>query len=168
MPLPVFSASCRVRRRRHSPRRGVSELYASLLMLGVTLSFGTVVAGLALSQFGVSSSSAAAGASQQAHRYGTQVSFLYATVSQPGSCPVYRGAPEGSTVAFEVYDYGSQPYTPAEASVNRTLYFTTLGTVSGGAMGSFTLPLHPGTCTHQTGLAVMLEDSNGDEVEFVT
>ena len=164
MPLPVFFPRSRSRR-----RAGVSELYASMLMLGVTLSFGGLVAGLALSQFGTASAAASVGAGQQADMIGTQVSYLVSAVSVPGVCPTYQGAAEGTALTVYIFDYGTQPFAPSLGAVNGTLYTLNQGPIAAGLSGGVTFSLLPsGTCAHQGGQTIILTDSQGDETQFVT
>ena len=157
MAPPRFS----FRRRR---RRGVSELYASMLMVGVTLSLGGVVVAAALGSFGQAENSASIGASLQGTEAGTQVSLVYASVTPSGSCPVYRGAQEGTSLTIFLFDYGEIAFSPSEFAVNSTFYQGNFSAIGPGALGEYTLAL--GSCAHPSGLTMAAADSSGDEVQF--
>ncbi len=148
----------------------MSELYASLLMLGVTLSFGSVVASMAAGQFAQGTSSASLGSALQAESSGRQLAFIYSVSTAQGSCPNYEGAPEGSTLILTFLDYGSQPFTPDQILVNGTSYYSTsYQTIAPGTAASYAVALAPaGTCVHSAGLSIMLTDTYGDEAQFET
>lgn len=155
--------------RQPTPRRGVSELYASLLMMGVTISLGSVVAGMAITQYGLSSGAASLSTSLQEEASGVQVSLITAAVSGQGSCPSYKGSQEGSALVLTVFDYGPTQFTPSEVFVNGTAYFGSYAPVLPGGIETYSFPLVPsGTCAHPSGQVVLMADSQGDEVEFGT
>ena len=149
-------------------RRGVSELYASMLMVAVTLAFGGAASALAMGQFGLAASSASLSGSLAQRSSGTQVSLIYAYAGQ-GSCPAYKGAPEGTTLSLILSDYGSSRFAPVAAFVNGTIYASNYPVVSPGGTATVAIPLLPsGTCAHSSGQTVLLVDSDGDEVQFAT
>jgi flagellin-like protein len=149
-----------------SRRRGVSELYASLLMVGVTLSLGGAVVVAASSQFGLAANSASLGASLQQSSAGVQVSLVYAAVFPSGSCPTYQGVKEGTSLTVALYNYGAADFAPAELVVNSTAYQGGYGTLALGSLGAYTITL--GACAHSSGQTVLAVDSLGDEVQFGT
>ncbi|MBI3858812.1 MAG: hypothetical protein HY296_01015 [Thaumarchaeota archaeon] len=158
-PLPHFSRR----------RMGVSELYASLLMLGATLSLGSFITAAAVGQFGLATSSSAASSLVEQRSSGKLMAFVYATTATPGPCPQYAGSPEGSTLVFAVFDYGSSAFTPMIISVNGTIYTGAFPSAQPGGLATYQVTLTPaGTCVHTSGQTVMLSDPSGDEFEFET
>lgn len=149
-----------------SRRRGVSELYAAVLMIGVTLSLGSIVVAAATSQFGLASDSASLGATLRQEAADTQLGVIYDAVQPSGSCPMFGGYPEGSTLTLAVYDYGSLGFTPAGFVVNSTVYAGSFGEVAPGTLAIYTLSL--AGCAHPSGQTVLAFDSSGDEVQFGT
>ncbi len=146
----------------------MSELYASLLMVGVTLSLGGVVTAAAVSQYGMQTSSAAASGSVEQASAGELVSLVYSQVS-PGSggCTrTYYGATEGETVTFELFDFGPSAFAPSIIIVNSTLFASDYPTLLPGGMTAYTLTLPD--CAHAAGQTILLGDARGDEVEFET
>jgi len=151
-------------------RHAVSELYASLLMIGVTLSFGGFVAAAAINQFNLSTYSGSLAASVQQASAGKQISYLYFTVTPgSGSCTaVYMGVAEGKATTLGLYNYGSAGMNPTEIFVNGTLQYTGsgFGNIAPAGMTTYTLILS--TCAHPSGQTVLLVDAYGDEVQFGT
>src|SRR5712692_8543881 len=96
------------------PARGVSELYASMLMIGVTLSVGGMVTSAAISHFDLQSNSAALGESLQQASTDKHLGLVYA-VAAPGSggcTTTYLGATEGNSLTFAIFNFGYVPFTP--------------------------------------------------------
>lgn len=145
-------------------RRGVSELYASMLMVGVTLSLGSVVVAAALGTFGRAESSASLGASLQGTESGTQISLVYVSVKPSSSCPAYRGVPEGTLLTVYLFDYGGTPFSPSEFAVNSTVYAGNFSAMAPGGMGQYAVTL--GSCAHPWGLTIVAADAVGDGVQF--
>lgn len=145
-------------------RRAVSELLATMMMIGVTLSLGGYVTVAAINQFGLAQSTDSAAAMVQQQSAGKLVSLVYATVTPSGSCPTYEGESEG-TLALELYNYGTATFTPAEAFLNGTLYPGS-GGVAPGSIGAFTFSSPP--CVHPSGQTVLLADAYGTEVQLGT
>ncbi|MDG6909286.1 MAG: hypothetical protein JRN08_02860 [Nitrososphaerota archaeon] len=141
----------------------MSELYASMLMLGVTLSLGSVIVGAAVGSFGQAEGGAALGASVQESASGTQLSLAYAAVAPLASCPGYQGTKEGTALTVSLFDYGTLPFTPAQFMVNSTVYGGSYPPLAPGAMGQFVVDL--GSCSHTGGLTVVATDVAGDEVQ---
>ena len=151
-----------------SRRTGVSELFASLLMVGVTLSLGGVVTAAAVSQYGMQASSAAVSGSLEQTSAGKLVSLVYSQVA-PGSggCTrTYYGATEGETVTLELFDFGPSAFSPSVIFVNSTLFASNYPTLLPGGMAAYTLTLPD--CAHAAGQTILLGDAKGDEVEFET
>lgn len=144
-------------------------MYSALLMMSLTLTFGTTLTGLALGQFGAVSNSGSVGASIDQQSSGTQIAYLFDTVSSQAGCPLYGGAPEGTVLSLTIFDYGSAKFTPTQLVVNSTLYFGSFPASLPGAMSTLSLTLTPsGSCAHPSGQTVLLVDTNGDEVQFAT
>jgi hypothetical protein len=148
----------------------VSELYASLLMLGVTISLGSVATGLMTNQFGLTTSTAAAGAAGDENSAGIQLSFVFAVTSSPAGCTTYRGVPGGTVLDVTVFDYGSSGFQPTTIVVNGTIYYSSAyPTVLPGGMATYRLPFSPaGTCAHSWGQTVLMTDAGGDIFQFET
>lgn len=142
----------------------MSELYASMLMIGVTLALGGVVVAAALGSAGQADRSASLGASVQQQGDGVQLSLAYAAVLSSGSCPSYQGAGEGDALSVSVFDYGTAGFTPSELVVNSTTFSGGFQPVSPGALQTYTVAL--GSCAHAAGLTIFLADSRGDEFQF--
>ncbi|MDG7010989.1 MAG: hypothetical protein JRN57_02595 [Nitrososphaerota archaeon] len=147
-------------------RRGVSELYAAVLMIGVTLSIGSIVVVAATSQFDLASSSATLGASLREGAAETQLGLVYAAVRPSASCPAYRGYQEGTDLTVALYDLGETGFAPAGFVVNGTDYVGSYSALSPGALGEYALAL--GSCAHPAGLTILAYDAQGDEVQFGT
>jgi len=155
-PLPLFF--------HHRPRRGVSELYASVLMVGVTISLGGVLVAAAMGSIGQAQSASALGASLLQSASGKELGIIYAAVASSGSCPTYRGVNEGTVMTVALFDYGSDGFTPAEFVVNSTMYAGSYHSLAPGAMGQFVLTL--GSCAHSSGQTITAVDAQGDEAQF--
>jgi flagellin-like protein len=161
-------------------RRGVSELYASILMVGVTLAFGGIVTSLAAGQFDSATTAGALGARAQISSAGKQVSLVYGTVAggSGGCTATYRGPDggtyqEGKDFTLVLYDYGSVSFTPYEAFDNGTLlsvggYATVAASAGGQAAAPTSNTLSLPTCARPTGQAILLIDASGDEVSIGT
>jgi len=145
-----------------APRRGVSELYASMLMVGVTLTLGGLVASAAMGQLELANSSASLGATQMAG--GVQLEMVYLVIDSSGSCPMFGGYHEGTSATLALYDYGTADFAPAEIAINGTVYAGTYGILGAGALGAYSLNL--GKCVHSSGQTVIVTDSLGEEAEF--
>jgi hypothetical protein len=148
----------------------VSELYASLLMVGVTLSLGSLVTGIALGAFGTAASSATFADSLQQQDAGKEVAFVDASVGTPASCPSYQGVQEGQTLTFALFNYGSAAFTPDEVLLNGTVYYSSsFQPLAAGAMGTYQVALvPPGACAHPTGQSILLTDASGVEFQFAS
>lgn len=144
----------------------MSELYASMLMIGVTLSLGSLVAAAALGQFTQAAGESSLGASIGVHSAGTLVSLLYVTVPSSPSCPSYGGVGEGTTIYVFVFDYGSQGFAPSLLIVNSSVFPGRYPELHPGSMGVFTVPL--GVCAHASGEAVVLADTAGEVFQFAS
>ncbi len=150
--------------RRRSGRPGVSELYASVLMIGVTLSVGGFVVASAMGQFGLIDSSASLAASLQQTSAGVQIGLSYVVVPSLGSCPPYGGNREGTSLTVALYNYGRADFTPAEFVVNSTIYRGSYSTLSPGDFSAYSFAL--AGCGHSSGLTIVVADSSGDVVQF--
>jgi len=138
-----------------------------MLLIGVTLSFGSVVAVDAVNQFNLSTNSASLAAAVQEVSAGKLVSLVYGSVSPSRSCPLYQGYNEGTTYTMALYDYGSANFSTVELFVNGTLYSGGgYGTISAGSIASYTLTLP--WCAHPSGQTFLLLDANGDGVQVGT
>ena len=148
----------------------MSELYTSLLMLGVTISLGSVAAGLVANQFGLTTTTAAAGAAGDENSAGIQLSFVFAATSSANGCPTYRGVPGGTVLEVTVFDYGSSGFMPTTIVVNGTVYYSSaFPTAPPGGMMTYRVPLAPvGTCAHPWGQTVLMADAGGDVFQFET
>jgi len=156
--------------RAHQGRAGVSELYASLLMLGVTISLGSVVTGLVANQFNLTATTAAAGAAGDENSAGIQLSYVFAVTSSTEGCPTYGGVPGGTVLEVTIYDYGSTGFTPTTVVVNGTVYYSqAFPTVPAGGMTTYRLALAPGgTCAHPWGQTMLMADGGGNVFQFET
>lgn len=149
-------------------RTATSELYASLLLMGVTLSFGGVVTAAALSQFDLSTGFGPTMAGSQQASAGKQISFVYSAVLVgSGSCSsTYRGVTEGKTYYIELFNYGSVGFTPTEVVNNSTIYTGAYPPVPSGGTATYSLSLS--ACAHPSGQTFLFVDSDGDEVQVGT
>lgn len=147
-------------------RRGVSELYASVLMIGVTLSVGSLVTYTAMSQSGLAAGSASLGGALQQSEAGTQLALSYVAVVPSGSCPVYRGFNEGTSLTVALYNYGTGSFTPYEFVVNSTVYQGSYSVLSPGNIATYTVTALG--CLHGSGLAILALDVSGGEAQFAS
>ena len=152
------------RRAKSWSRRGVSELFASVLMIGVTLSLGSLVAAAALGQFGLASGSASLGASIDQASSGVGLSLVYVAVSPATGCPYYQGYQEGTSATVSVYNYGSTAFAPISIVVNSTSYTANYQALGQGSLVAY--PLTLATCAHASGLTLYMADSSGDGAQF--
>jgi hypothetical protein len=144
-------------------RKGVSELYASMLMIGVTLSVGSMVAAAAVGQFSQATNAAAMGASIHESAIGMQLNLVYAAAAPTGSCPSYQGYKEGTSLTVSLFNYGDADFAPAVFFVNSTAYAGTYAPLAAGTMGTYVISLV--ACAHYSGLTVLALDSAGDGVQ---
>jgi len=143
---------------------GISELYASVLMVGVTLTVGGLVASSAMGQFALANDSASLSAMTQEASARIQIGLVYLVAISSGSCPVYGGYREGTTVRMAIYNYGGVPFTPAEIILNGTVYTGNYAPLGPGTLGTYALTAT--MCLHTSGQTVIVADSAGDEVQF--
>ncbi len=148
----------------------MSELYASVMMIGVTLVFGSFVATAAINQFNLSTYSGSLAASVQQASAGKQVSYVYFAVTPgSGSCTtMYRGVTEGRATTLALYNYGSAGMNPTEIFVNGTLQYsgTGFGNIAPASMTTYSLTLS--SCAHPSGQTFLFVDASGDEVQIGT
>ena len=142
----------------------MSELYASVLMVGVTISLGSVLVAAALGSIGQAQGASSLGASLQLSASGRELSLAFAAVAASGPCPAYRGGAEGTVMTLALFDYGASGFVPVEFVINSTIYAGTYPALSPGTMAQYTVSL--GSCAHSTGQTVTAVDSAGDEVQF--
>jgi hypothetical protein len=147
------------------PRAGVSELYAAMLLVGVTLSLGSLIVAAATSQFSLASGAATLGEKISQEEASVQLTLVYSTTTM-GTCGSYRGSPEGTSVSLALFDYGSGSFTPSGFIVNSTIVAGAYGAVSPGELTQYFIPL--GACAHSSGQTVVAFDAAGDEVQFET
>jgi FlaG/FlaF family flagellin (archaellin) len=149
-------------------RTAVSELYASVLLLGVTLSLGSLVTVAAVGQFGLQSGSASAANGVSEATAGKLVSLVYAAVaSGSGGCTgSYQGVAEGTSFSMVLFDYGSAKFSPVAIYVNSTQYVAPYPVLLPGGSASYSLTL--AGCAHASGQTVLVTDQSGDEVELGT
>ncbi len=163
MPLPSPYArafGCRIL----VERRGVSELYAAMLMIGVTLLVGAVVVLSATNQFGLVANAESVGASIQRSASGVQVALVYAEVASSKSCPSYQGINEGTTLSISLYNFGSTQFNPSIIAVNATAYSGSFPTIGPQGIGYYSVGL--GSCAHSGGQTIVAIDPTGDELQF--
>jgi hypothetical protein len=137
-------------------------------MVGITLTFGSVVAGLAFGQFGLATSSASLAVSLQERSSGTEVALVYAATQAAGSCPSYLGSAEGTELDLTFYNWGQTAFTPAAIIVNSTVYYSqSYASMPPGEMSTYAIALAPqGTCAHSSGQVVLMSSPDGVEVQF--
>jgi len=145
-------------------RGGISELYASVLMVGVTLTVGGLVASSALGQFATANDAASLSAMTQEASVRVQVALVYLMAASSGSCPLYGGHNEGTTIEIAVYNFGGAPFAPTEIVINGTPYAGEYAPLAQGMLGTYTL--NTTTCSHSSGQTVLVADSTGNEVQF--
>lgn len=147
-------------------RRGVSELYASMLMIGVTLSLGSFVTFAALGQFGLATGSASLGATLQQSSAETQLGLVYVAVASSSACPSLGGVEEGTTLTLALYNYGTTSFTPSAILVNATSFPGSYSAVPSGSLGLFAVTL--ANCAHSAGQSVVVTDTSGDVLQVVS
>ncbi len=138
--------------------------------MGVTLSFGGTIAGLAMTQFGQAASSASVAASVQQQSLGPELSLVLASVSNQGACSTYLGAPDGSLLSVVVFNYGTLAFAPSLVAVNGTVYASaSYPSIPPGGLTTISLSLSaPNSCAHPSGLTLLIANLNGDESQFAT
>lgn len=144
----------------------MSELYAAVLMIGVTLALGSVVAGAAVGLFGYATRGASLGASAAQESSEVQLSLVYSTTAPSASCPSYGGGQEGTALDIGLFDYGSAGFSPDGFVVNSSVIGGDFGSVAPGSLAQFVLPL--GSCAHPSGQTLVAFDAAGDEVQIET
>ena len=149
--------------RHRRPRSGVSELYASMLMVGVTLSVGGLVSVAAMGQFGLAADSASLGATLEQSSAGVQLGLVYTSVLSSSTCPTYGGYTAGTSLTQALYDYGTSDYTPVTIVVNSTAYSGNYATMGAGSLAAYTITLT--SCAHPPGQTIVAFDSSGNEVD---
>ena len=147
-------------------RRGISELYASVLMVGVTLTVGGLVASSALGQFAMANDSASLSATAQEASVRIRVGLVYFLAASNSSCPLYGGYHEGTTMEIAIYNYGGASFAPAEVFLNGTMFARDYAPLAPGTLGTYSL--NTTTCSHSSGQTVTVADAAGDEVQFET
>ena len=145
-------------------KTAVSELYASMLMIGVTLATGGLVASAAIGQFGLADSSAPVGAGVLQSSADAKIALIYLVATPSGSCPVFGGYREGTSLTLEVYNYGAATFDPALVAVNSTVLSGPFSPIPSGTLGTLTLFL--GGCAHPSGQTILVEDIQGDAVQL--
>jgi hypothetical protein len=144
----------------------VSELYASVLMVGVTISLGSVLVAAALGTIGQAEGATSLGESLQQSASGRELSLTFVTVASSGTCPSYMGADEGTTMTVALFDYGADSFAPVEIIVNATIYPGSYTALSPGTMSQYAVPLEG--CAHSTGQTITVVDAQGGEVQVAT
>ena len=134
-----------------------------MLMVGVTLSLGSVVVAAALGSMGQAEGSASLGAAVHESASGVQLSLVFVSVAPSGACPTQGGAEEGTSATLALFDYGSTGFAPAELMVNSTFYPGSYAPLSPGKMQEY--PVLLAECAHPSGLTVLAVDAAGDEVQ---
>lgn len=142
----------------------MSELYASMLLIGVTLSVGSFVTVAAAGTFSQGEGQVSLGSSLAGRRSGTMVSLVYFAVQPSGSCPLHGGYEEGTSAEVAVYDYGSAGFDPSQIAINSTAYPGPYSPVPAGGLAVYDVAL--GGCAHPAGQTVLLTDSAGDGYQF--
>lgn len=146
-------------------RNGVSELYASMLMVGATLALGGLVTSSAIGQFALANSAASLGAARGVTPAG-EIGLVYFAVASSGSCPLDKGYHEGTLVNLAFYNYGDLTFVPVEIALNGSVYSDGYAPIAPGSMGTYALKL--ASCSRSSGETVALVDQLGDEVQFAT
>lgn len=136
-----------------------------MLLVGVTLSLGSMVVAAAEGQFSLASGTASLEGRINQDAASVQLALVYSTATA-GSCGSYLGSPEGTTLTVALFDYGSGTFTPSGFTVNSTVITGTYGALSPGELVAYALPLGP--CVHSSGQTVVAFDSSGGEVQFET
>jgi hypothetical protein len=145
-----------------------------MLMVGATLSFGSLVTAAAIQQFNATASGASLVASAEQASVGKQVSLVYGTVTAgSGSCTAtYRGPDggtytEGKAYTLALYNYGSDSFTPDEVFDNGTL-LAVGGYPAIPPSGLVSIPLTLASCAHPAGQTFLLVDTSGVEITVGT
>ena len=104
-------------------RRAVSELLATMMMIGVTLSVGGFVTVDAINQFSLAQDSASTAALVNRLRRGSSFhwSMMPSRRGSGGCTAAYEGYTEGVTLTVALYNYGTVVFTPLEVFDNATL-----------------------------------------------
>jgi len=144
----------------------VSELFASMLMIGATLTTGALVVAAAMGQAGLENAAASSGAAAAQYSAGVQLALIYLVVNPSSSCPVFAGYHEGTNLTFAIYDYGSQSFSPAVMALNGSEYFSAYAVVPAGGLGVF--DLHLGACAHASGQTLLVADERGSTAQFAS
>jgi hypothetical protein len=142
-------------------------------MIGVTLSFGGVVTGLAVGQIQASTNGDSQSVFAQQGSVGAQVTLVYGTVVQgSGGCVSTYVGPDGGIYAegksydIVLFDYGSISFAPSEVFDNGTLLapggYATIGS------GPVSNMLSLAACAHPSGQTFALVDSSGNVVTVGT
>ena len=137
-----------------------------MLMIGVTLATGGLVASAALGQLGLANASASTGAAIQGYSSGVQLALVYVATTPSGSCPVYDGFHEGTTLTISLYDYGTSSFTPEAVALNGSVYPGPYAPLANWTIGSFAVTI--GSCAHPSGQTILAIDPQGDEVQFAS
>ncbi|QQG48716.1 MAG: hypothetical protein HY247_08285 [archaeon] len=154
---------------RIAKRAAVSELYATMLMIGATLLFGSLVVEAALSQSSTTSYSSYLAASAQQASAGKLIVLVYSSVfpGSGGCIQSYKGFTEGTAFSLALYNYGITSFMPTAVYINGTLYsgsgYASI-IANGLTVYSFTTP----TCVHASGQTFTLIDAGGSEVSIGT
>ena len=144
----------------------MSEIFASMLMIGATLTTGALVVAAAMGQAGLENAAASSGAAAAQYTAGVQLALIYLVVNPSSSCPVFAGNHEGTNLTFAIYDYGSQSFSPAFVAVNGSEYFATYAPVAAGGLVVF--DLHLGACAHASGQTLLVADGRGSATQFAS
>jgi FlaG/FlaF family flagellin (archaellin) len=150
-------------------RRGVSELYATVLMVGATVVFGGLVVAAAITQSNASQYSSFLAASSQQAASGKLISMVYSSVfpGSGGCTQAYGGFKEGTSYTLALYNYGTNAFAPVSVYINGTLYAGSgYPSVAAGGLTaySFTTP----SCVHASGQTFTLVEAGGNEVSIGT
>jgi hypothetical protein len=137
-----------------------------MLMVGVTLAMGSMVAVAALGQFGLSNGSAAQNAALMQSASGVDLGLVFVSVLPSESCPQFMGYNEGATITVSIYNYGTSAFTPSEFMDNSSAFHGTYSTTPPGSLGDYTLNL--GKCTHSAGQTLLVLDSTGEGFQAVS
>ncbi len=151
-----------------------------MLMVGATLSFGSIVTVAAVGQFNASASGESQAASALQASVGKQISLVYGTVTAgSGACTKTYTGPDGGTYTegksytIVLYNYGSVSFTPNEVFDNGTLlavggYATLTAASPGQSAAPTSIALALASCAHPAGQTFLLVDTSGDEVTIGT
>ncbi|MDG6933109.1 MAG: hypothetical protein JRN68_00250 [Nitrososphaerota archaeon] len=150
-------------------RHAISELFAALMLVAITLSFGSFVTYSAINYYGLSDLAAQQAANSQQQAASKLISIVYANVvpGSGGCVTSYNGVVEGTILDLGFYNYGSAQFNTAVVYLNDTFYsgygFSPL------APGNFTTwQLSTLSCIHASGQTLLISDSSGSEVQLET